>query len=147
MDAVTVRRAVAEASDLPPERRIVLGVHRRMFLKRKWETVAPDGTLFQFDLESRLPVGGVVHQAGGFDYILCQLPELVYEIPFDSAVQAAEIAWKTGNLHLPAEILPDAIRVLHDPMARGLLHAEGWIFRETEIIFHPMKVPPHQTGG
>jgi urease accessory protein len=145
--SVLVRRALAEASALPPDARVLLGVHRRMFLKRKWETVAPDGTRFAFDLECRLPEGGVVHQAGGRDYIVCQLPEKVYEIPFDTPEQAAEIAWKTGNMHLPAEMLPQAIRVLHDPITLDLLRAEGWGFSEPEVLFRPLKTPPHQPGN
>jgi urease accessory protein len=144
--AVIVRRALAEVSSLPPDARVVLGVHRRMFLKRKWEAVAPDGTRFEFDLESRLPDGGVVHQADGRDYIVCQLPEKVVEIPFDCPAQAAEIAWKVGNMHLPAEMLPHAIRVLHDPMTLDLLRAEGWAFSEPEVVFRPLKTPPHQAG-
>ena len=145
--AVIVRRALAEVSSLPPDARVVLGVHRRMFLKRKWETVAPDGTRFEFDLENRLTDGAVVHRANGRDYIVCQLPEKVYEIPFDTAARAAELAWKIGNMHLPAEMLPQAIRVLHDPMTLDLLRAEGWAFSELEVLFRPLKNPPHQIGG
>ncbi|MFM7181488.1 MAG: urease accessory protein UreE [Verrucomicrobiales bacterium] len=145
--AVTVRRALAEASSLPPEARVVIGVHRRMFLKRKWEVVAPDGTSFQFDLESRLPDGGVVHHAGGRDYIVCQLMEKVYEIPFDTPELGAEIAWKIGNMHLPAEMFSRAVRVLHDPMTLDLLNAEGWNFTEPEVLFRPLKNPPHQTAS
>ena len=144
---VLVRRALAEASVLPPGYRVMLGVHRRMFLKKKWETVAADGTRFEFDLESRLPDGGVVHHSGGHDYIVCQLPEKVYEIPFETPAMAAEIAWKVGNMHLPAEMLPQAIRVLHDPMTLDLLRAEGWDFSETETLFRPLKTPPHQAGS
>lgn len=149
MDAeiVLVRRALAEASSLPVVARVVIGVHRRMFLKRKWEAVAPDGTHFAFELESRLPDGGVVHQAGGRDYIVCQLPEKVVEIPFPDATRAAEIAWKVGNMHLPAEMFPHAIRVLHDPITMDLLRAEGWTFSEPEVLFRPLKTPPHQSGN
>lgn len=144
---VIIHRALADASVLPPDARIVIGVHRRMFLKRKWEAEAPDGTRFSFDLESRLPDGGVIHHQSGRDYIVSQLPERVYEICFDSPARAAEIAWKTGNLHLPVEILSSRIRILHDPATLELLHSEGWQFSEPEVQFHPLKIPPHRSSA
>jgi urease accessory protein len=138
-----IHHQLAACSDLPPERQIVLAAERRQFLKRRWRGVAEDGSEFGFDLESRLCDGGVIHHENGNDYIAKQLPEMVYEIPIDSAPQAALVAWKVGNLHLPAEILPDAIRVLHDEAMTHLLEREGWDYREPEVIFTPMKAVAH----
>lgn len=126
---------------------MVVGVHRRMFLKRRWETTAPDGLPFVFDLEDRLPDGAVVHHANGRDYIIAQLPELVYEIEFHDASQAAGMAWKLGNLHLPVEVFSHGIRALHDPATLELLRAENWRFTEREALFRPLRIPPHRTSG
>ncbi|MBC8128007.1 MAG: hypothetical protein H8M99_12775 [Gloeobacteraceae cyanobacterium ES-bin-144] len=138
-----IQRMLFRESELPPERRVTLSAERRQFLKRRWRGVADDGTEFGFDLEERLVDGGVIFQRDGKDYIVRQLPEVVYRIPFASAAQAALVAWKTGNLHLPAQILDDAILVLHDEAMAQLLERECWEFSKPEVIFTPMKAMAH----
>ncbi len=134
---------LAAASDLPEPDRIVLSAERRRFLKRRWRGTAEDGTEFGFDLESRLVDGCVVFREGGKDYIVRQLPETVYEIAFQSPAQAALVAWKVGNLHLPAQISEGFIRVLHDEAMANLLQREGWAFTEPEVLFQPLKAMAH----
>jgi urease accessory protein len=138
-----IQRMIAEKSLLPPETQLVLAAERRQFLKRRWRGVAEDGTEFGFDLETRLTDGGVIFQQGGKDYIVRQLPEMVYEVPLESPAWAALVAWKVGNLHLPAQILDHSIRVLHDEAMAQLLDREGWDFTEPEVIFTPMKAVAH----
>ncbi len=130
-------------SELPPERQVTLHAERRQFLKRRWRAVAEDGVEFGFDLEERLVDGGVIFHDGGMDYIVRQLPEVVYRILLENPAQAALIAWKTGNLHMPAQILDDAILVLHDDAMRQLLERERWTYTEPEVIFTPMKAMAH----
>jgi urease accessory protein len=134
---------IAERSSNSPERQILVAAERRQFLKRRWRGVADDGLEFGFDLETRLLDGGVIFQQEGFDYVVRQLPEVVYEIPITSPSHAARIAWKVGNLHLPAQILENAIRVLHDDAMTQLLEREGWIYQEPEVIFTPIKAMAH----
>jgi urease accessory protein len=124
-----IQRMLAEKSSLPLDQQIVLSAERRIFLKRRWRSHASDGTEFGFDLENRLTDR--------------QLPEVVYQIPFDDAAHAALVAWKTGNLHLPAQILDDSILVLHDEAMAQLLQREGWKFSEPEVLFTPMKAIAH----
>ena len=138
-----ITRMLAPASALSPEDQIVLAVERRQFLKRRWRGVAEDGTEFGFDLESRLADGCVIFQQGGKDYLVRQLTETVYEVPFESADHAALVAWKVGNLHLPAQILPDRLRVLHDEAMKSLLDREGWMFSEPVVLFQPLKAMAH----
>ncbi len=138
-----IQRLLFRESDLPPERRVTLSAERRQFLKRRWRGIAEDGTEFGFDLEDRLADGGVIFQQDGNDYVVRQLPEVVYRISFASPAQAALVAWKTGNLHLPAQILEDAILVLHDEAMAQLLEREGWDYSEPEVIFTPMKAMAH----
>lgn len=134
---------LAAASVLPPECQIVLRAERREFLKRRWRGIADDGTEFGFDLDERLVDGCVIHHSNGIDYIVRQSPEIVYRIPFESTAHAALVAWKTGNLHMPAQICDDAILVLHDDAMRNLIERECWKFSEIEILFTPMKAVPH----
>lgn len=138
-----IQRMLAAASQLPPECQIVLRAERREFLKRRWRGIADDGAEFGFDLDERLVDGCVIHHRGGFDYIVRQMPETVYRIAFETAAHAALVAWKTGNLHMPAQICDDAILVLHDDAMRNLIEREGWTFSEIEILFTPMKAVPH----
>lgn len=138
-----VTRMIQPASRRPPEEQVVLFTERRQFLKRRWRGAAEDGTEFGFDLESRLTDGGVIFQDANRDYVVRQLPEPVYEIPFNGEAHAALVAWRVGNLHLPAEILPDRIRVLHDEAMKALLDREGWFFSEPVVLFQPLKAMAH----
>lgn len=138
-----IRHALAPASGLPPEKQVTLAAERRLFLKRRWRGVAEDGTEFGFDLETRLADGCVIFHQAGIDYIVRQLPEVVYEIPLESPAQAALVAWKVGNLHLPAQIFGHSIRVLHDEAMTQLLEREGWFHTEPEVLFTPMKSMAH----
>lgn len=138
-----VQKMLAETSSLPPEKQRTLVAERRQFLKRRWRGVAEDGTEFGFDLEFRLLDGCVIFHQSGTDYVVRQLPETVYEIPFESPAAAALVAWKVGNLHLPAQIMPGAIRVLHDEAMTQLVLREGWKYAEPEVLFAPMKAVAH----
>lgn len=138
-----IERMVAPESEKPPEQRIELAVERRKFLKRRWRGTASDGTDFGFDLESRLTNGCVIFQDGETDYIVRQLPEKVYEVPFSNPGEGALIGWKVGNLHLPAQVMDGSLRILHDDAMKQLLDREGWQFSEPEVLFTPMKVMAH----
>ncbi|MFT4175222.1 MAG: hypothetical protein QM627_01085 [Luteolibacter sp.] len=138
-----IHHLLSEKSTLPENDQITLSAERRQFLKRRWRGIAEDGTEFGFDLESRLVDGGVIFHKNGKDYIVRQLPETVFEIPLTTPEQAALVAWKSGNLHMPAQILPHCIRILHDDAMKQLLEREGWPYTEPEVLFAPMKAVPH----
>jgi urease accessory protein len=138
-----IQRALSPSSALPPEAHITLYAERRQFLKRRWRAIADDGTEFGFDLDSRLTDGCVVFHQDGKDYIVRQVPELVYEVIYESPAHAALVAWRVGNLHLPAQILPDRIHVLHDEAMNQLLASEGLAFTEPEVLFQPLKAVAH----
>ena len=138
-----IQQFIAPSSQLPDEDQVVLAAERRQFLKRRWRGVAEDGTEFGFDLETRLTDGCVVFQQDGKDYVVRQLPETVYEVPFESPAHAALVAWKTGNLHLPAQIFDGFLRVLHDEAMKNLLDREGWAYTEPTVIFQPLKAMAH----
>jgi len=138
-----ISNMLAEKSGLSSGQQVTLFAERRNFLKRRWRGVAEDGTEFGFDLENRLIDGCVIFQKDGRDYLVRQLPERIYEISFTSADQAALVAWKVGNLHLPAQIHTDRIQVLHDEAMAQLLLRENWPYSEPEVIFTPMKAMAH----
>ncbi|WP_052573454.1 hypothetical protein [Haloferula sp. BvORR071] len=138
-----IQHMLALSSALSVEDQITLSAERRQFLKRRWRGIAEDGTEFGFDLETRLTDGCVIFQQNGKDYIVRQLHEAVYEVIYDSPAHAALVAWKVGNLHLPAQILEDRILVLHDEAMTNLLEREGWPFSEPVVLFQPLKAMAH----
>ena len=133
-----IQRMIAPASELPESRQVILSAERRQLLKRRWRAIADDGTEFGFDLVVPLADGGLIFQQDGKDYIIRQLPELVYEVVFESPAHAAMVAWRVGNLRLPSQILEDRIRVLHDEAMSHLIGFEGWAFSEPEVLFRPL---------
>jgi urease accessory protein len=135
--------ALAPGSELKIEDQVTLAVERRQFLKRRWRGFAEDGIEFGFDLESRLSDGAVIFHQQGKDYVVRQLPETVYRIEVSTAPLAALVGWKVGNLHLPMQIVDDAVLVLHDESMTKLLEREGWVYSEPELVFTPMKAMAH----
>lgn len=146
MTPLSIRRLLEEKSDRPASEQVVLWVKRRLFLKRRWEGVAEDGTAFAFDLEARLADGCVIHRTEAADYVVRQESEPVYEIPAPTAALAALVGWRIGNLHFPIEILPGAVRVTRDPLVKETIDKEGWACEEIETVFKPLKIPPEVLG-
>lgn len=141
-----VRRMSAERSLRPESGQVPLLVERHLFLKRRWQGVAEDGTEFEFDLESRLKNGCVIHQTDRADYVIAQKPETVIQISTPTAGLAALVGWKIGNLHFPVQIVDGFIRVTADPQIRELLAGEDWSHEEVTVVFQPLKLPPQVTA-
>ena len=137
-----IRRMAAECSLRPQDEQIPLFAERYRFLKRRWQGVAEDGTEFEFDLESRLKSGCVIHQAEDADYVIIQKPEPVYRVATPTDEMAAHVGWKIGNLHFPIEIGDGFLLVMVDPMVQKLLDRENWSYEEVNVVFHPLKLPP-----
>ena len=138
-----ISQMLALSSELPEVNQVVLTAERRQFLKRRWRGIAEDGTEFGFDLQTRLIDGCVIFHAENKDFVVRQQVETVYEVSLKNTSTAAHIGWKIGNLHLPAEIFSDRIRVLHDDAMRQLLEREDWNFTEPQVVFTPMKSMAH----
>lgn len=137
-----VRRMSAEQSPRPKNEQVPLLVERYLFLKRRWQGVAEDGTEFAFDLESRLKIGGVIHRNDDADYVIVQKPETVYRVATPNARMAAHVAWKIGNLHFPLQIEDGFLLVMIDSMVKTLLDREEWAYEEVSVVFQPLKLPP-----
>ena len=138
---ILINRMVA----LTPARmeQIPLRVARSMFLKRRWRSVAEDGTEFGFDLVSRLKSGCLIYAGPTADYVIWQNPEPVYQLRFTTADQAALMGWKIGNLHFPVEILDGMLRVTQDIAITQLCEREGWTVESAVVEFHPLRVTAH----
>jgi len=139
---ILVKHALVEQSSRPEGERVRLLIERHLFLKRRWQGVAEDGTAFEFNLESRLKSGCVIHQTESFDYVIEQQEEPVFQIATPTAAQAALVGWKIGNLHFPVQIVDGFIRVTVHPIVQELLDAEDWPHEQVSVVFQPLKLPP-----
>lgn len=137
-----VRCMRAERSLRPEGEQVRLLVERYLFLKRCWQGTAEDGTEFEFDLESRLKDGCVIHQTDDADYVILHQPEPVFRIPTPTSEIAALVGWKIGNLHFPVQIVPGFLLVTPDPMVKTLLDRENWTYEKVDAVFQPLKLPP-----
>lgn len=142
-----VKRKIAEQSLRPESEQVRVLVERHLFLKRRWQGVAEDRVEFEFDLESRLAHGCVIHQTERADYVIAQKPESVIQIATPTAELAALAGWKIGNLHFPVQILDQCVRVTADPMIRELIEREKWAHEEVMVVFQPLKLPPQVTAA
>ncbi|MCB1229150.1 MAG: hypothetical protein KDN19_02725 [Verrucomicrobiae bacterium] len=137
-----VRSMAAERSLRPECEQVRLLVERFLFLKRRWQGLAEDGTKFEFDLESRLKNGCVIHRTDQADYVIVQREERVFQVATPTAEQAALVGWKIGNLHFPVQIVEGFLRVTVDPMVETLLKRENWPYEEISVTFQPLRLPP-----
>jgi urease accessory protein len=143
---IVVKQMLAERSPRPGAKRVRLLIERHLFLKRRWQGVAEDGTAFDFDLQSRLKNGCVIHQTAAADYVAAQKEEAVFQIATPTAEQAALVGWKIGNLHFPVQIVDGFIRVSAHPLIGELLAAEDWPHEQVSVVFQPLKLPLQVTA-
>lgn len=141
-----VTHMLAEHSLRPEGERVRLPVERHLFLKRRWQGVAGDGTEFEFDLESRLKNECLIYQTDDADYVIAQKEEVVFQIAAPTAELAALAGWMIGNLHFPVQILDGVIRVTVHPLIEELLAAENWPHDKVTVVFQPLKLPPQVTA-
>ena len=144
MTDLTIIRNAAKDQEVPGARQVVLlRADRATLAKRRWRGIAEDGREFGFDLDHALSHGSRFFADGARQYILEQTPEEVLEIPFDTAEQAARIAWNLGNLHFGVQITASAIRVQQDPAVLQFLAREGIAFRKVNCLFLPLSAAHH----
>jgi len=143
---IVVKQMLAEQSPRPEAKRVRLLMERHLFLKRRWQGVAEDGTAFEFDLQSRLKNGCVIHQTDAADYVIEQKEEMVFQIATPTPEQAALVGWKIGNLHFPVQIVDGFLRVTVHSLIEELLAAEDWPHEQVSVVFQPLKLPPQVTA-
>ncbi len=133
-----IRRPVAGTTSAL--RKVHLQVERGTLAKRRWRACSTDGREFGFDLETPLRNEEAFFEENDRFYVVFQLPEPVLHVTLGNAAEAASVAWMVGNLHLPIEILGDALFTVDDPAARNLFTREGIPFLPTSRVFIPLAV-------
>jgi urease accessory protein len=64
-------------------------------------------------------------------------PEPLAEIRAEGPAALVRIAWHLGNRHLPAEILPKALRIRHDPVIEAMAEGLGARVIALQAPFNP----------
>jgi urease accessory protein len=122
-------RTTADRIELPHD-----GRHRRRV------TMRTEGDLvFLLDLPDavRLMHGdGLVLDDGRIIGVIAA-EEPVMEITARDPHHLARIAWHLGNRHLPAEILPDRLRIAPDAVIEEMVRGLGGAVRRLEARFEP----------
>jgi urease accessory protein len=128
----------------PDESMVAIPADRATLAKRRWRGVAADGREFGFDLDHALPAGAAVWRSEGICYAVVQKPEPVIAIPINGdAACVAAIAWQIGNLHFPAQITAESIRVPDDPAIVQMLERAGIAWTREHALFRPLSAAPH----
>jgi urease accessory protein len=63
--------------------------------------------------------------------------EPLLEVREPDGTELARLAWRLGDRHIPVEILPKRLRVVHSESAEALLRGLGAAFRAIEAPFQP----------
>jgi urease accessory protein len=64
-------------------------------------------------------------------------PETLVEVLAANATQLARIAWHIGNRHLPAQIMPGAIRIRPDHVIEEMITGLGGVVTRLDAPFQP----------
>jgi len=128
----------------PDESMVAIPADRAALAKRRWRGVAADGREFGFDLDHALPAGAAVWRSEGICYAVVQMSEPVIEIAIKGEpATIAAIAWQIGNLHFPAQITAESIRVPDDPAIVHMLERAGIPWTREHAIFRPLSSANH----
>lgn len=88
---------------------------------------ADGGTAFLLDLPSVkvLNHGDALQLSDGRLIEVVAAPEALVEVTADSPAAMVRLAWHIGNRHLPAELMPHAIRLRDDHVISAMLEGMG----------------------
>jgi urease accessory protein len=64
-------------------------------------------------------------------------PETLVEVHAVDATQLARIAWHIGNRHLPAQIMPRALRIRPDHVIEAMITGLGGVVTRVDAPFQP----------
>lgn len=144
MTELTIIRGPAGPDEIRDDfPRVVLTADRSTLHKRRWRGVAANGREFGFDLDRPLVHGDCFYADGETRYMIEQVSEAVLEMTIMQPDIAARVAWTLGNLHLVVQVLPDAIRVADDPVARRALMDGHISFQPASRVFLPISSRAH----
>ena len=108
--------------------------HRRRIL-----LADDDGQEFLLDLPTATQLSdgdGLVLETGGMILVRAAEEEVI-DITCATPDELVRIAWHVGNRHMPAQILPGALRVPEDHVLAEMLHGLGATVTKRRAPFQP----------
>lgn len=107
--------------------------------RRRRRFVADQGLAFFLDLPAArlLRHGDALLLDDGRQVLVQSLPESLYEVRGRDPHHLLVLTWHMGNRHLPAQVMPDHIRIRHDHVIRDMLEQLGATVTEISAPFDP----------
>ena len=107
--------------------------------RRRFHYVADHGTAFLLDLPRAqvLQQGDALRLDDGRLIEVFAAPEGLVEITAATPADLVRLAWHIGNRHLPAELLPNAIRIRDDHVIVAMLEGLGATVTRIDAPFKP----------
>ena len=107
--------------------------------RRRWVYTADHGTLFLLDLARAtvLNHGDALQLSDGRLVEVLAAPEALVEVTATDPSAMIRLAWHIGNRHLPAELLPHAIRLRDDHVINAMLEGLGATVTKINAPFTP----------
>lgn len=133
--AISVKPASTWSGDAADS--VVLGYDERH--RRRLAMTGTKGTGFVLDLPAAAALRGgdaLVLEDGRLIEVVAQ-PEPLLEIRCADPQHLARLAWHLGNRHLPAQLLPKAIRIRHDHVITEMAAQLGARVIAIEAPFDP----------
>ncbi len=140
---------IAEAGSWPNTsnaEHVTLGYDDRV--RRRLRLVSDSGRPLMLDLPSvvRLQDGSGLHLDTGEWIGVVAAKEDVVEVACPSPHALARIAWHLGNRHVPAQILPGAVRFRDDPVIVAMVEGLGATVVRLRAPFQPEAGAYHRHG-
>lgn len=133
--------AVAPAGDLnrPSPTDAVTLPHDERHLRRK-RIALTSGESLMIDLPQAVHLhhGDRLVTEGGQEIEIVAADEALTEIRAHDPTHHASLCWHIGNRHLKAQIEPERILILRDPVIHTMLEGLGATLRPVDEPFHPM---------
>ena len=148
MRAIAIKPAASWSGE--PADRVLLDYDDRQ--RRRVAMTAANGTAFLLDLPTgaRLCAGDALILEDRRLIEVVAAPEPLLEIRCTDAKHLARLAWHVGNRHLPAQILPNALRIRRDPVIAEMAIGLGARVTDVEAPFDPeggaYRVHGHSNG-
>ena len=117
---------------------------RHTLEKRRWRTLADDGTDIAVDLPAACRHGDILMTEEDRCYVVVQKVESVIAVAIpDDTDAAARLGWFFGNQHLPVEIEKGELFLEDELQLAKRLEEQGIAFRRLTRAFCP---DPHSRG-
>lgn len=118
-------------------------------VRRRLRIVSDSGQALMLDLPSvvRLEDGAGLHLENGEWIKVVAADEDVVEATCHTPEALARLAWHIGNRHVPAQILPSAVRFRDDPVIVAMVEGLGAHVRQLRAPFQPEAGAYHRHGN